>query len=500
MNCFASRFIAAGLAWSAANIAIAQTSITFADPAGDASLHRTDVGNDGPLSAASIDSPHDLLSIKLSPWEPDDPKDARFYGEAVPWQCGNVHFFRLDLKIAGLACPPGDLGSSSGFPNTLEFGQNPLYCYIEIDMDGNVNTGGELGPSATQRYLANVARFGTTPPGLASRVATSACDYDGNCWTGPAYERSGADFTFTLCGCGCFGLEEGDDNLNGLFDPGETWIMDGQVFQRAGGFRLASAAKSKCSVPIGLYEPKVEVRFKYLQSEDATLVSLVVPLDQVGAGLIEEDPPEALNDNAGDQASVHEGLWEIANYAGTVTDPCTIQLTQGWWAYKNKPICDFPLNPLNWKVRALVGTGYSSLVLGDPAYVWTDVGFGEVAGDLTGDGVVNAADDAIVQQAITQLDGQWNCPADADGQTNGAVVIQDFSSQFHLADLDYDGVIGSPAACYPDCDASGNLNIDDFICFQTYYSIGDLYADCDASGTLNIDDFICFQTYYSIGC
>ncbi len=56
------------------------------------------------------------------------------------------------------------------------------------------------------------------------------------------------------------------------------------------------------------------------------------------------------------------------------------------------------------------------------------------------------------------------------------------------------------AACYPDCDGSGNLNIDDFICFQTFFAIGDPYADCDGSGNLNIDDFICFQTFYAIGC
>jgi len=59
--------------------------------------------------------------------------------------------------------------------------------------------------------------------------------------------------------------------------------------------------------------------------------------------------------------------------------------------------------------------------------------------------------------------------------------------------------IGS-TACYPDCDLSGTLNIDDFICFQTFFAIGDPYADCDASGNLNIDDFICFQTFYAIGC
>ncbi len=59
-----------------------------------------------------------------------------------------------------------------------------------------------------------------------------------------------------------------------------------------------------------------------------------------------------------------------------------------------------------------------------------------------------------------------------------------------------------PAAksCKPDCDENGQLNIDDFICFQTYFSLGDTKADCDASGALNIDDFICFQTAFVLGC
>jgi trimeric autotransporter adhesin len=60
-----------------------------------------------------------------------------------------------------------------------------------------------------------------------------------------------------------------------------------------------------------------------------------------------------------------------------------------------------------------------------------------------------------------------------------------------------------PTACYANCDGSTQppvLNIDDFVCFQTFFAIGDPYADCDASGMLNIDDFICFQTAFAIGC
>ncbi len=63
-------------------------------------------------------------------------------------------------------------------------------------------------------------------------------------------------------------------------------------------------------------------------------------------------------------------------------------------------------------------------------------------------------------------------------------------------------LVGCPTnpPCYADCDQSGSLDIDDFICFQTLFAVGSTSADCDASGSLDIDDFICFQTAFAIGC
>jgi hypothetical protein len=61
-------------------------------------------------------------------------------------------------------------------------------------------------------------------------------------------------------------------------------------------------------------------------------------------------------------------------------------------------------------------------------------------------------------------------------------------------------VVEDAPVCYSDCDSSGGLNIDDFICFQTFFALGDPFADCDSSGGLNIDDFICFQTFFALGC
>ncbi len=60
--------------------------------------------------------------------------------------------------------------------------------------------------------------------------------------------------------------------------------------------------------------------------------------------------------------------------------------------------------------------------------------------------------------------------------------------------------MGEAHLCYPDCDANEALDIDDFICFQTLYALGEPYADCDGNGGLDIDDFICFQTLYAFGC
>ncbi len=55
-------------------------------------------------------------------------------------------------------------------------------------------------------------------------------------------------------------------------------------------------------------------------------------------------------------------------------------------------------------------------------------------------------------------------------------------------------------ACYQECECDGMLTIDDFICFQTMFALGDPYADCDGTGVLTVDDFICYQTFFAIGC
>jgi hypothetical protein len=61
--------------------------------------------------------------------------------------------------------------------------------------------------------------------------------------------------------------------------------------------------------------------------------------------------------------------------------------------------------------------------------------------------------------------------------------------------------VAEPPAYDPDCNADGQLNILDFVCFQAAFQAGDVeIADCDANGALNILDFVCFQGAFQAAC
>jgi uncharacterized membrane protein len=74
-------------------------------------------------------------------------------------------------------------------------------------------------------------------------------------------------------------------------------------------------------------------------------------------------------------------------------------------------------------------------------------------------------------------------------------LARDKSWYFSGFVLDLDG-----PNCPADCDLSGTLDIDDFMCFVSLYASGHLGADCDSNEVLDIDDFMCFQTLWSAGC
>ncbi len=60
--------------------------------------------------------------------------------------------------------------------------------------------------------------------------------------------------------------------------------------------------------------------------------------------------------------------------------------------------------------------------------------------------------------------------------------------------------VSGESACPADCDLDAALTVDDFVCFQTFFALGDGSADCDQDGGLDIDDFVCFQTLFALGC
>lgn len=57
-----------------------------------------------------------------------------------------------------------------------------------------------------------------------------------------------------------------------------------------------------------------------------------------------------------------------------------------------------------------------------------------------------------------------------------------------------------PVSCPADCDLNGELDLFDFLCFQSAFALGEMSADCDKNGTLDFFDFVCFQSAFAIGC
>ena len=75
----------------------------------------------------------------------------------------------------------------------------------------------------------------------------------------------------------------------------------------------------------------------------------------------------------------------------------------------------------------------------------------------------------------------------------------DKSPLFNADGLALSGLASEPG-CQADCDASGSLDILDFVCFQAKFVDADPGADCDGNGRFDILDFVCFQQLFVAGC
>jgi probable HAF family extracellular repeat protein len=142
--------------------------------------------------------------------------------------------------------------------------------------------------------------------------------------------------------------------------------------------------------------------------------------------------------------------------------------------------------------------GYGQVISGSPyAVIWRE-----------GDGV-RPLRDVLVNEYGLSL-GDWQLQYAARISDDGRIIVgigrnPQGQTEAWIARL--------MPNCYADCDQSGTLNIDDFICFISEYAAAhglhgctdplQCYPNCDLSTTapyLNIDDFMCFINRYALGC
>ncbi len=492
--------ICAALAATLTPVSVADgEGLAWQDPANDAVVRRADIGADGPVDPLAHKLP-DILSLAIGEWQPATPDSDLFTGQ---WSSG-ADFFRVDLVFNGLVNPPGTLGH--GYPfDPFQHGPNPVFGYVEIDIDGNVATGGELD-SPNLRYLGNAARFGGLPAyaAYAGHAAQDASAFDGSFDTPPFVERSGEEFHIAFHGWEITQIARSSE-ANLIFDPGETWTVYGKLFHRAHGYEPFSYAC--CSGVLGSYEPDSQIQFHHDAVGDETTVSLVYPLTNLGSAAMRgEGEVQPLDGDASNQSSVLEAL-----------DDLVFSVVNAPVAWRNNP--RFPiiaewefaapenyLDPQAWRITALVATAYTAPGE-DAMFVWTDLAPDVRVGDFNSNGLVDAGDLDLFDAFLATYDGVVG--VDADGAMNGQVQPFNFSRDFSLFDTDYDGVVDQadrPAlAAGPDLDKDGDVDLSDFGCFELCFgatrsppaplNCGD--ADLDGDSDIDLTDLGLLQACFN---
>lgn len=422
--------------------------MTVSDASGDARLRRTDLDANGPIEMPIVQGRTgnipDVISVRWGGWNLDwhggipyiDPYDGDFTSSGSP------SIVRIDITFRGLVNPPGPLEAGGDYFPYL-FGNSPVYGSLDIDLDANANTGGELGAAALSHYLAVTPRFGEMPqyPEIL-RTPFSGAQIDLNLATAPQYERSGAEFSLTMCGCFTPTIVDTNGDNDGVFGPGDKWIVRGRFFRRAGGLQNFSAAIGG-SEP-GAYDPLVNLRFSHSTCTNTTTVTLVYPITQQGAAKLRcwNCAPQPKNLDVSDDTSIDEAMADICDGA---LDPFlqfqfpeTNVLAGGWGLAASGNALD----PRKWRLRAAFATAYST-PQPDAHLAWTDVAFGEKFADFNGDASVTATDRALLTNFVWSTDGTG---FDCDGLPGGRVTICSFGPNFSAFDLNYDGRVDAADA------------------------------------------------------
>lgn len=489
--------------------------VVLGDPQGDSCVRRTDFGADGAFPDLPLP---DLISLRYSGWLPDDPENNPYTGVVVPGDQADI--FRIELVFNGFVNLPGEDGTEGGY---FQYGPIPLLGAIEFDIDRNPDTGGELDGAALHRPLGVAGRFGglMQDPLAADRMARVGADLDQNFFTEPQYERSGQDFSLVFCGCHFTAILSrlGQSDSDDTFEAGETWIVRGRYWQRAGGYQGVSNVGG--GTLTGLYDPLTEVLISHDDESDQTTIVFVGSLTMEGAALltgqplqpidflidIKEDPDD--NTELPSHHSVEEAVFDLIDAAdfGGLTGP-ERELTRRWRGMDERDVLD----PLAWTARAVVGTTY--LEDEDSEFVWSDVAFETREGDFNGDGRVDGIDRSLLDSYIGETDGTAR---DADGVVNGWIVLAEPGVDFTMFDVDGDAVVAEAeiaVLCSADLSGPATPGVPDgivtgadFFEFVSRFQAQDMSVDLAGpndpttpDGILTGADFFRFLDLFTLGC
>ena len=453
----------------------------------DAQARWTEVTTDGfPGTDANLP---DLLYATLGCWAPDDPPNDPYTGIYT----ASGGFLRLDLVFPGLLNPPGPVGASY---EPMLYGTNPLFGWVEFDMDANEETGGDTAQPELG-YNANAARFGGMPQGerFMGRVGTDGLPWDREDFDAvPAIHRSGEEFSLRLEGEWIIEIDFVIDDGDGIFEEGEEWVLGGYFFWRASGYEPLTYAQ--------VYAPWVTIRFGHSLDDNTTTVSFVYPLDNAAHALMydaerdsgeskQSEPMDFFDWNANSvlEALTDLNLSAIDPPSGTEDHEHRPLLIQ--WADQD-PVDH--LNPWYWRTTMLFGTALESAPLEGGAYVWTDIRPNVVVGDFNGDGLVSATDSQMLADFLAQHDADplYDAGGEPWGEPDGEIVLLDFAFRFSIFDGDYDGLVpdagGLPFQGPCDYYNDGDVDLMDYQAFQFCFSLTPLDPD-------DVDDVGCLDAF-----
>lgn len=458
----------------------------FVDPPADAVVRRFDGGVDGPPPGQP--ALPDLLSYDIGAWSPDNPADSLYRGQ---WDDAGM-FLRLDLVFDGLVQPPG-----LDFASLFLFGDNPLLGFVEIDMDANVSTGGEIiGPQF--RYLGAAARFGGMPsaPRFTGRTALDQCpgSFDADISSGPYFpERSGEEFHLAFLWGQVTGVEI---NSNGdfQFEAGESWLVTGPFFHRAHGYD--DFILLCCSNGLPGYNPSVTLLFSHGMVSDRTTVSLVYPLTNAASAAQRGEVVQANDCCADNQNSIAEALEHLELSAVLASSADRQDVNFDIIADWETQVGDVFVDPDSWDVSAIIAGAYVDDQTFTTQLAYSDLAPNILSRDFNGDGVLNLADTALFDAFLSGADG-GSC--DDDATTNGEVVIANFGNNFNVFDVNYDGVINGqdrptvgPTFTTFDQDGDGDVDLADHAVFQQCIGaaspIPPICEGLDFDGSTAVDD------------